>query len=103
MDSLFLAAADPAPTLWEQFLKILADIGMLLASVAGIILGAFLLGWILKIVIRRVVGRIVNGAKNKANVDDTQALERSPLASIRLVQRTRTLGSICWPRARSPH
>ena len=44
--------------------------------------------------IRRVVNRIVNGAKNKANVDDTQALERSPLAAVRLVQRTRTLGSI---------
>ncbi|MGA1827788.1 MAG: mechanosensitive ion channel domain-containing protein [Microbacterium sp.] len=66
----------------------------MVASVAGIVLGAFLLAWILKIVIRRVVKRIVNGAKNKANVDDTQALERSPLASIRLVQRTRTLGSI---------
>lgn len=94
MDSLFLETAAPAPTLWEQFLKILGDIGMLIASVAGIIVGAFLLAWILKIVIRRVVKRIVNGAKNKANVDDTQALERSPLASIRLVQRTRTLGSI---------
>src|SRR5690606_11512420 len=33
-------------------------------------------------------------AKSKANVDDTQALERSPLADMRLVQRTRTLGSI---------
>jgi small conductance mechanosensitive channel len=94
MDSLFLAAADPAPTPWEQFLKILADIGMLVASVGGIIIGALLLAWILKLVIGRVVKRIVNGAKSKANVDDTQALERSPLASIRLVQRTRTLGSI---------
>jgi len=94
MDSLFLETAAPDPTLWEQFLKVLGDIGMLIASVAGIVVGAFLLAWILKIVIRRVVRRIVNGAKNKANVDDTQALERSPLASIRLVQRTRTLGSI---------
>jgi small-conductance mechanosensitive channel len=97
MNTPFLDVVDPAtttPTLWEQFLTILADIGMLIASVAGIVVGAFLLAWILKIVIRRVVRRIVNGAKNKANVDDTQALERSPLASIRLVQRTRTLGSI---------
>jgi small conductance mechanosensitive channel len=44
--------------------------------------------------IARVVNRIVTGAKSKANVDDTQALERSPLAQVRLVQRTRTLGSI---------
>ncbi|CAN5489154.1 hypothetical protein BH10ACT5_BH10ACT5_20140 [soil metagenome] len=94
MDSLILENAAPAPTLWEQFLNVLGDIGLMVASAAGIVLGAFLLAWILKIVIRRVVRRIVNGAKNKANVDDTQALERSPLASIRLVQRTRTLGSI---------
>ncbi len=94
MDSLILENAAPAPTLWEQFLNVLGDIGLMVASAAGIVLGAFLLAWILKIVIRRVVKRIVNGAKNKANVDDTQALERSPLASIRLVQRTRTLGSI---------
>src|SRR5690606_33474985 len=32
--------------------------------------------------------------KSKARVDDTQALERSPLADMRLVQRTRTLGTI---------
>jgi small conductance mechanosensitive channel len=68
--------------------------GWNLLTVAGIVVGAILVAWILRIVIRRVVNRIVNGAKSKANVDDTQALERSPLASVRLVQRTRTLGSI---------
>lgn len=103
MNSVFLDTTEPAldptettadPTLWEQLLVILRDIGLLALTVAGIIVGALLLSWILKLVIRRVVDRIVNGAKGKANVDDTQALERSPLASIRLVQRTRTLGSI---------
>jgi moderate conductance mechanosensitive channel len=67
--------------------------GKLIAIVIIIAL-AFLVTWILRLVIRRVVRRIVSGAKNKANVDDTQALERSPLAAVRLVQRTRTLGSI---------
>ncbi|MGZ8803855.1 MAG: mechanosensitive ion channel family protein [Microbacterium sp.] len=85
---------EPIPSIWEQILTILRDIGLLGLSVAGIVVGAFLLSWILKLVIRRVVNRIVNGAKNKANVDDTQALERSPLSAIRVVQRTRTLGSI---------
>jgi small conductance mechanosensitive channel len=64
-----------------------------LLKIAGIILGAIVVAWLL----RRhpaIVKRIVQGAKTKANVDDTQALERSPLASVRLVQRTRTLGSI---------
>ncbi|GAA1965515.1 mechanosensitive ion channel family protein [Microbacterium deminutum] len=88
-------AAAPAPsTWWEGIVGVLVQIGWNILSVAGIILGAFILSWILKLVIRRVVNRIVSGAKNKANVDDTQALERSPLAAVRVVQRTRTLGSI---------
>jgi small conductance mechanosensitive channel len=58
------------------------------------VVGAVVAAWLLRILIRRIVNRIVNGAKNKAHVDDTQALERSPLASARLVQRTRTLGTI---------
>ena len=79
---------------WDPVWKSLLDVGLNLATVVGIIVGTLLVVWILHIVIRRVVSRIVNGAKTKANVDDTQALERSPLASVRLVQRTRTLGSI---------
>ncbi len=95
MNSVFLDTTAPATTtFWDDVLVLLRDVGLLALSVVGIILGAILLSWILKLVIRRVVSRIVNGAKSKANVDDTQALERSPLASIRLVQRTRTLGSI---------
>ena len=63
-------------------------------AVVSIIVGAFLAVWVLRRIIHRVVERIVNGAKSKARVDDTQALDRSPLAGVRLVQRTRTLGSI---------
>ncbi|GAA1990473.1 mechanosensitive ion channel family protein [Microbacterium pumilum] len=86
---------DPPETWsWEWWLNLLAGVGLNILTVAGIIIGAFVLSWILKLVIRRVVNRIVSGAKNKANVVDTQALERSPLAAVRLVQRTRTLGSI---------
>lgn len=94
----FVPLADAPPeetsTFWSDLLILLRDFGLLILGVLGIIVGALLVSWILKLVIRRVVNRIVNGAKGKANVDDTQALERSPLASIRLVQRTRTLGSI---------
>lgn len=87
-------AASTEPVWWSNVLLFLADVGLKLLAVAGVILGAFILAWILRRIIHRVVSRIVNGAKSKANVVDTQALERSPLASIRLVQRTRTLGSI---------
>lgn len=84
----------PSQWSWEWWLQILTDTGGKLLTIVLVVVGAFLLAWILKFVIRRVVNRIVSGAKSKANVDDTQALERSPLTSVRLVQRTRTLGSI---------
>ncbi|WP_137843423.1 mechanosensitive ion channel domain-containing protein [Microbacterium sp. 2FI] len=95
MISFAMDTTEPVtPTFWERAGEFFAGVGWASATVAGIIVGALILAWILGIVITRVVGRIVNGAKSKANVDDTQALERSPLASVRLVQRTRTLGSI---------
>lgn len=79
---------------WADFGQFFVDAGRNMLSIIGIILGALLLAWIMRGLIHRVVNRIVSGAKNKANVDDTQALDRSPLAQVRLVQRTRTLGSI---------
>lgn len=82
------------PAVWQQIGVFFVSAGWNLLTVACIVVGAILAVWILRFVIRRVVNRIVSGAKSKANVDDTQALERSPLASVRLVQRTRTLGSI---------
>ncbi|GAA2013605.1 mechanosensitive ion channel family protein [Microbacterium ulmi] len=82
------------PGFWAEVGAFFAQVGWKLAAIVGIMVGAYVLTWLLRFVIRRVVNRIVSGAKNKANVDDTQALERSPLAAVRLVQRTRTLGSI---------
>lgn len=95
----FLAETPPTdwsdwiPT-WDKVLKFLGDAGLNIAQVIVTIIVCAVIGYLLKFVIRRVVSRIVNGAKSKANVDDTQALDRSPLAAVRLVQRTRTLGSI---------
>ncbi|MFI8594964.1 mechanosensitive ion channel family protein [Microbacterium sp. NPDC078428] len=92
----FMAAAEGVtdPEWWTEFLARLGIAGFRIINAVLIVIGALLLSWILRIVIRRVVDRVVNGAKSKANVDDTRALERSPLAAVRLVQRTRTLGSI---------
>lgn len=72
----------------------LLDFGGTMLKVLGVIIGIAVAAWILRVIIRRVVDRIVNGAKSKARVDDTQALDRSPLSAVRLVQRTRTLGTI---------
>lgn len=82
------------PPWWGEMLRVLGEVGMKALTVAIIIVSCIVIGFILRVVIRRVVHRIVDTAKNKAAVDDTQALERSPLADMRLVQRTRTLGSI---------
>ena len=65
-----------------------------LISIAFIIAFAFLIRWVLHFVIDRVVTRIVTGVKKKQSVTDTQALQASPLAAVRLVQRTRTLGTV---------
>ncbi|KHK98961.1 mechanosensitive ion channel protein MscS [Microbacterium mangrovi] len=82
------------PAWWSSVGKFFVESGQNLLAVAGIVVAAVIIVWILHYVIRLVVGRIVNGAKSKAQVADTQALDRSPVASVRLVQRTRTLGSI---------
>ena len=65
-----------------------------LFNIAVIIVVALLLRWVLHFVIRRVVLQIVSGVKKTQNVADTQALSVSPLAAVRVVQRTRTLGSV---------
>ncbi|GAT73077.1 mechanosensitive ion channel family protein [Microbacterium sp. HM58-2] len=86
---------DPTdPSTWAKVLKVLMDVGGSLLTVAIIIASCVAAAFVLRFVIRRVVHRIVDSAKSKASVDDTQALERSPLADMRLVQRTRTLGTI---------
>ncbi|CAO1652340.1 mechanosensitive ion channel family protein [Salinibacterium sp. NYA9b] len=60
----------------------------------AIIVGAWLLRFVLLFVIKRVVDRVVNGVKHKENIHDTQVLLTSPLAAVRVVQRTRTLGGV---------
>ncbi|MFS0893643.1 mechanosensitive ion channel family protein [Microbacterium sp. 179-I 3D3 NHS] len=82
------------PAWWTDMLVILGKVGMKALAVALIIISCVVIALILRVVIRHVVHRIVDSAKSKADVDDTQALERSPLADMRLVQRTRTLGTI---------
>ncbi len=63
-------------------------------NVAFIVVGAFVARWVLGLVIRRTVHQIVSGVKRLHNVDDTQALAVSPIASARIVQRTKTIGSV---------
>jgi small-conductance mechanosensitive channel len=63
-------------------------------QVVLIIIGAILLRIVLQLGINRLVDRVVLGVKKKQSVQDTQALSSSPLAAVRIVQRTRTLGTV---------
>lgn len=63
-------------------------------KIIAIIAVAFAVRWALQFVIRRVVQQIVSGVKKTQKVDDTQALNVSPLAAVRVVQRSRTLGAV---------
>lgn len=72
-----------ATGLWGKLLSILIIVSVTLV-----------LRWLLHFVLRYIVNRIVSGVKKKQGAEDTQALLVSPLAAVRLVQRTRTLGSV---------
>ncbi|HLP23704.1 MAG TPA: mechanosensitive ion channel domain-containing protein [Microbacteriaceae bacterium] len=78
---------------WLQDAGVLA-LGSKLVTAAVIVAVALLLRWLAGIVIHRLVNRIVSGVKRKHEVTDTQALTASPIAAMRIVQRTRTLGSV---------
>lgn len=65
-----------------------------LASAVAIAIGAIIVTWLLRIIIRHLVQRIVSTVKRAQGVETTQALQVSPVATVRLVQRTRTLGSV---------
>jgi moderate conductance mechanosensitive channel len=63
-------------------------------NIALIIVGAIIIRFVLQFVIRRLVNRVISGAKRKAGVDDTTLIAASPLAAMRVVQRTRALGGV---------
>ncbi len=94
MNLVPIDAAAPPEWSWGWWLRIGMDVGGKLLAIVGIVIGAVVLSWLLRFAIRRIVRRIVAGAKSNANVDDTRAIDASPLAQVRVVQRTRTLGTI---------
>lgn len=59
-----------------------------------IVIGLILLRWILLVLVRRVVTTVTTGVKRKEGAADTKALDASPLARARIVQRARTIGLV---------
>lgn len=63
-------------------------------SIVLIVLGAIVAYYVVKAIIGRVVHEVVTGVKRRADAADTEALSNSPLAQVRVVQRTRAIGSV---------
>lgn len=59
-----------------------------------IVVGLFVIRLALLVLIRRVVTSVTSGVKKRAGADDTRALDASPLARARIVQRARTIGLV---------
>lgn len=62
--------------------------------ILAILVLAVLAHWILRLLLRRMVNRVVQGVKRKENVTQTEEMASAPSVRARAVQRTRTLGTI---------
>lgn len=62
--------------------------------IVGVIVGAIVLRWVLIVIIHRVVDQVVSGVKKSQNVEHTVELSAAPLMAVRVVQRTRTMGTV---------
>lgn len=63
-------------------------------TIVLIVLGTIVVRWMLLVILRRSVERVVSGVKKTHNVQETQELASAPLRAARIVQRTRTLGTV---------
>lgn len=82
---------------WNAFLQMVQDFYVdweTLINVVAILVIAVVARLLLRFVIDYAVTRIVTGVKKRQSVEDTQAIMTSPLTAVRVVQRTRTLGSV---------
>jgi moderate conductance mechanosensitive channel len=62
--------------------------------VVAIIVGAVIARFILQAAGSRIIGQVVSGVKRAADVTETKQLSNTVHAQARIVQRTRTLGSV---------
>ena len=77
-----------------QWLDDVAGEWALLIRIALIVLGLIALRWVLLVIVRRVVTTVTTGVKRREGAADTKALDASPLARARTVQRARTIGLV---------
>jgi small conductance mechanosensitive channel len=85
---------DAATTLVTNAFTQFVDTWRVPITIVIVLLVAIAIRLVLRRVIKNLVDRVVNGVKKRQNVADTQALIASPLQTARVIQRTRTLGSV---------
>jgi len=83
-----------AASVWDQLWDAGEGPVAKLVQILVIIALALLARTIAKAIIGGFVDRVVSGVKKRQRADDTQALLASPVSAARVVQRTRTLGSV---------
>jgi moderate conductance mechanosensitive channel len=66
----------------------------LAVRISLIVVGLVALRWLLLVLVKRVVTTVTTGVKKREGVTDTKALDASPLARARIVQRARTIGLV---------
>jgi small conductance mechanosensitive channel len=66
----------------------------LLLRIVLIVVGLIIVRWILLVLVRRIVTTVTTGVKKREGAADTKALDASPLARARIVQRARTIGLV---------
>ena len=74
---------------WESlgFWKVPIEVVLI---IVGALIARLILGGLVRVAVRRIVTR----AKAKQGTQDTQEMQSSPLAAVRIVQRTRALGGV---------
>lgn len=85
------------PTLWNTFLGFVTSVygsWHPLVDILFIVVGAFVVRWLVLVILRRAIDRVVSGVKKSHNVQETQELASAPLHAARIVQRARTLGTV---------
>lgn len=86
MHTLAASTADWFATFWEQWHVVIRVVLIIVVSVIA--------RWILLFSVKRVVKRVSDGVVVKNNVVASIAQEISPIAKARVVQRTKTMGSV---------
>jgi small conductance mechanosensitive channel len=77
-----------------EWLDQMAGDWALLLRIVLIVVGLIIVRWILLVLVRRIVTTVTTGVKKREGAADTKALDASPLARARIVQRARTIGLV---------